>query len=207
VPWSVDTSDAALECKGADSNQGSDESKFIIYVTVIGCNNLKSPLKRVITRPINAMVLIGVGDESHYTDIIQNNSNPRFGPHNSFIFAVPPSSSAEGFVECTVSHKGVFDNEIIGVVRIPFAALSLQRDTSQPSLIRLPLTCRTANVHAIGKGFQLMGLSKQEANVGKEQGASKTDLQDSNGFNFPAEDYPTLDLKILKVNARQFYQS
>lgn len=160
---------ASAEQTTASSSEGhlkniSDDSeeapKLLINIKVVGCRNLKSPLKRVITRPINAVVDVCVGDELRSTEVVNSNPNPMFTEKNSFLFGVPIDGVCEGFVEFTVHHKGLISFDVIGVARIPFAALrtlpvieNMEMRTDQCSHIILPLVFKEANVHAIGKGF------------------------------------------------------
>lgn len=185
------------------SNSGSSP-KFFIALTIIGCNNLKSPLKRVITRPINSSVQVIVGDESQATEIISNNRNPRFRESNTFMFAIQPSNSVEGFIEFVVTHKGIFDFEIIGVVRLPFVGISMQKDCQNPDYILLPLTSRTSNVYTIGKGYHKFSSNELENGI-DQPSLEKVIFHDTSGIDYKGEEVPSLYIRVHKVNIRQLY--
>ena len=185
------------------SSTGSSP-KFFIALTIIGCNNLKSPLKRVITRPINSSVQVIVGDESQATEIVSNNRNPRYREQNTFMFAIQPMNSIEGFIEFIVTHKGIFDFEIIGVVRLPFVGISMQKDCKNPDYILLPLTSRTSNVYTIGKGYYKFSPSEIQNNIDNPS-LEKVVFHDTSGIDYKGEEVPSLFIRVHKVNIRQLY--
>lgn len=180
--------------------------KFFIALTIIGCNNLKSPLKRVITRPINSSVQVVINEEPHAsTDIIFNNRNPRYQDNNTFMFAIQPNCATEGYIEFLVTHKGLIDYEMIGMVRLPFAGISMQKDCQSPDYILLPLTSRTPNIYSIGKGFhsfsnEFIANSSDPCNPSLE-GVVFHDS--SSGLDYNATEVPSLFIRVHKVNIRQ----
>lgn len=185
------------------SSTGSSP-KFFIAITIIGCNHLKSPLKRIVTRPINSSVQVIVGDESQATEIISNNRNPRYRESNTFMFAIQPNNSTEGFIEFVVSHKGIFDFEIIGVVRLPFVGISMQKDCQNPDYILLPLTSRTSNIYTIGKGYHKFTSSELENNI-ENPPLDKVIFHDTSGVDYKGDEVPSLYIRVHKVTIRQLY--
>lgn len=180
--------------------------KFFIALTVLGCNNLKSPLKRVIPRPINSCVQVIVNEEAQATEIVSNNRHPRYQENNTFMFAVQPEAATEGFIEFIVTHKGLIDYEMIGMVRLPFAGISMQRDCQSPDYLLLPLTSRTPNIYSIGKGFHTFNketISKDPSNPSLEGIV----FHDSSGVDYNATEVPSLFVRVFKVNIRQVYTS
>lgn len=180
--------------------------KFFLALTVIGCNNLKSPLKRVITRPINSCVQVIVNEEAQATEIVSNNRNPRYQENNTFMFAVQPQLATEGYIEFIVTHKGLIDYEMIGMVRLPFAGISMQKDCQSPDYLLLPLTSRTPNIYSIGKGFHTFSkdaIAKDSSNPSLEGVV----FHDSSGVDYNATDVPSLFIRVFKVNIRQIYNN
>ncbi len=177
--------------------------KFFIAVTILGCYNLKSPLKRVITRPINSSVQVIVGDETQSTEIVSSNRNPKY-LEGTFMFAIQPENAPEGFIEFIVTHKGLIDYEIIGVVRLPFVAISLSKDCQNPDYILLPLIYREPNSNSIGKGFHTFPKqsTKQQIDNPNLDGII---FHESNGIDYPANEVPSLCVRVYKVNVRQIY--
>ena len=147
-------------CSPVLGREEKEEAQVLLHVKVMGCRNLKSPLKRVVSRPINAVVDVCVRGEIQSTQIVPNSPHPVFADQNTFLFGVPLDAVYEGFVELTVSHKGLVSYDVIGVARIPFAALRtlpgsdrMELRTDQATHVILPLLYKEANVAAIGKGF------------------------------------------------------
>jgi hypothetical protein len=181
--------------------------KFFIALTIIGCNNLKSPLKRVITRPINSSVQVIINEEPHAsTEIISNSRHPRYQENNTFMFAIQPHCATEGYIEFVVTHKGLIDYEMMGMVRLPFAGISMQKDCQSPDYLLLPLTSRTANIYSIGKGFH--SFSKEF--IANSSDPSHPSLEgvvfhDSSGMDYNATEVPSLFIRVHKVNIRQIY--
>jgi hypothetical protein len=181
--------------------------KFFIALTIIGCNHLKSPLKRVITRPINSSVQVIVSNEEPHasTEIIFNQRHPRYQESNTFMFAIQPHCATEGYVEFVVTHKGLIDYEMIGMVRLPFAGISMQKDCQSPDYILLPLTSRTPNIYSIGKGFhtfpkEFIANSSDPSNPSLE---GVTFHDSSSGVDYSATEVPSLFIRVHKVNIRQ----
>jgi hypothetical protein len=181
--------------------------KFFLALTIIGCNNLKSPLKRVIPRPINSSVQVIVNDEAHSTDIISNHRHPRYPEETStFMFAIPPQQATEGYIDFVVTHKGLIDHELIGMVRLPFVGISMQKDCHSPDYLLLPLTARAPNPASIGKGFH--SYSKETLGWGGAANALNPPLEgvvfhDSSGVDYNATEVPSLYLRVYKVNICQ----
>jgi hypothetical protein len=159
----ANTAAAAAAGKGnlkSVSVDSEEAPKLLVNVKVVGCRNLKSPLKRVITRPINAVVDVCVGDELRSTEVVNSTPNPLYTDKNTFLFGVPLDGVCEGFLEFTVQHKGLVSFDVMGVARVPFAALRtlpvnehMELRTDQCTHIILPLVFKEPNVSAIGKGF------------------------------------------------------
>jgi len=111
-----------------------------VVVTVVGCANLKSPLKRIVERDVNAFVSVHLKDKPivQSTPVAQPGSSPVFSRSNKFVFEAP---SVGGTVVFTVyDKKSISDNLVIAEVHVPLASIATTSPSnSSPTVLSLPL--------------------------------------------------------------------
>jgi hypothetical protein len=121
------------------------------------------------------------------------------------MFAIPPHCATEGYIDILVTHKGLIDYELIGMVRLPFVGISMQKDCQSPDYLLLPLTARVPNTGAIGKGFH--SFSKEElatSGVGVlNPSLEGVVFHDTSGVDYKATEVPSVFIRVYKVNIRQ----
>lgn len=227
----VDASDVsgAAFCLGRSLNPPFRTKKHSavpasIAITIIACNNLKSPLKRIITRPINTVVGITVGGETKHTEVIQNSPNPIFDMKCIYTFQIAPDNVVGGFIEFTVLDKGLLDFAPMGLARLPFAALKTKLDNNDPTPIILPLLSTKPNIRSVGKNFysSLPAMAIPSKQLPKKiDSPLSSPSQSTKGQNSPSKsaatsdlspvhrsftsDIPTLSIQVSKIDLLQHW--
>lgn len=120
---------------------GGDITK--LYITVIGCRNLKSPFVRLIPRPVNAFVEVQIGDQKLRTETKQTDLNPLYDSNTTFLFELHDIYMDElrfdnGVIQLKVSDS-CFSVTKIGAAWIPFSSIGFSADSSDPTLLTLPI--------------------------------------------------------------------
>lgn len=126
-----------------------------IHITVVACNNLKSPLKRVIPRPVHAMVEIRIQDEKANTEIQYDSTNPQFDLSSVYEFEINGEDAYDKYIEFKVVDKGKGltqkSSNVIGLARVAICAIRCHINHSNPTSIILPIQHDFSPT--IGKGF------------------------------------------------------
>lgn len=111
-----------------------------VSVVVLGCENLRSRLIRVVPRPMNSKVTVRVGQIAQTTQIVRDTCDPEFSKREDdpFVFQIPEAHLTNGYIEFIIDEVHVNDTPL-AIARIPFAALPLKDDTSLPHDMFVPL--------------------------------------------------------------------
>jgi len=114
-----------------------------LSVTVLSCSNLKSRMKRVITRSVDCYVTVTVDGQERRTEVVTD-ANPWFNVDNSFLFQLPEDFKNSG-PEKAVARFRIMDKVTFGedqelsTAMLPLASLRGQVNNDSPSDITLPL--------------------------------------------------------------------
>lgn len=185
---------------------GTQREKHVltIEVSVIGCNNLRSVLKRLFTRPVDSYVEIKINEQVQYTEIVNNEKNPLYDISSVYSFRVNPSeANLDNFITLTVYDKGLIDSSIIGRAVVSFAALKAQCNGADPTAIILPLVRHKEEMTGIGKGFYnsnnyYLTSSRGSASRGSVSRTSR-DSQSKKPTK-SSRDTPTISLAVSKID-------
>lgn len=183
----------------------AQEHWVTLEVSVIGCNNLKSVLKRLFTRPVDSFVEIKVNSECKFTEVVKDEKNPTYDQSSTYAFRIRPSEAGlDNFVTFTVYDEGLVDNSIIGYARVSFAALKASKDNSDPTAIILPLAKHLEDVTGVGKGFCNSNnyyLTKGcERDYRSSSMTSRDSASSKNKMVKSAKEVPTISVAISKVD-------
>lgn len=174
-----------------------------IDVSVIGCNNLRSVLKRLFTRPVDSFVEIKINDQIQCTEVQKNEKNPLYDLSSTFSFRLKPSQAGlNNFITFTVYDEGLIDNSVIGFARVSFAALKAQKDNSDPTAIILPLARHIEDIDEMGKGFFNSNnyyLSRSSGSRDSRYG-SRDSFSQKNKLIKSAKETPTISIAVSKID-------
>lgn len=145
-----------------------------VVVTVLNCKNLKSRLKRVITRNLNPQVVVEFNGRQQKTVVINNSSSPVFSQggggcdqhHNPFVFEIPetlderdPNSCVKFLVDDIHGFGLIADR--LSAVRIPLAAIRCLASTEPPTKMVIPLEMRRRHFGI----REIVGIKSRDDNV------------------------------------------
>jgi hypothetical protein len=126
-----------------------------VIITVLNCKNLKSRLKRVISRKLNPQVVIEFNGRQQKTPVIKNSSDPVYATgggagdqhQNPFVFEVPetlderdPNACVKFLIEDIHGFGMVTDR--LSAVKVPLAAIKCLASTETPIKMTIPLEIR-----------------------------------------------------------------
>jgi len=154
----------------ASGSSASATIKYIIAVNMLGCCNLRSPLKRIISRNVNAFVKISVGNDKKSTEVSNDNPNPMFNANVTYSFEVLSDQVSGGYIEFSVYSK-CLDCDLIGTSCVPFVALPKRADCKTPTFIGIPIRSKPQREVPVGKGFRSLDSCK---NIGIQDDATNT---------------------------------
>ena len=161
-----------------------------VVVTVIGCMHLKSPLKRVIKRDVDAYVAVQIKDEPviQSTPVANTGPNPMFTVGNKFVFEAP---SFGGHIMFTVYDKrSVGDDLVIAEVHVPLASLpTTSPNNSSPTALSLPL-------QMVEKQVSMFSKQKRRPSVSSGGKSEFTDVDGELG---------TLDVQVSKIDIMKWW--
>lgn len=114
-----------------------------LSVTVLSCSNLKSRMKRVITRSVDCYVTVTVDGQERRTEVVTD-ANPWFNVDNSFLFQLPDefknSGPEQAVARFRIMDKVTFgEDQELSTAALPLASLRGQVNNDSPSDITLPL--------------------------------------------------------------------
>lgn len=112
-----------------------------VVVTVVGCSNLHSPLRRVFERTVNAYVSV----QMKHMPVVQSTPvatspgpDPIFPTANKFVFEAPPYGGAVMF--SVLDKTSVGEDLLIAEVHVPLAAIATTSPShSSATALSLPL--------------------------------------------------------------------
>lgn len=118
-----------------------------VTVTVLSCSNLKSRLRRVIERAVDAYVIVIVNSQERRTEVVTD-TNPWFNASNSFLFELPNAFKNSGpehaVITFRVMDKLTFGDDMeLSTAVLPLASLPPQVNNDTPSDITLPLQLKS----------------------------------------------------------------
>lgn len=174
-----------------------------IEISVIGCNNLKSVLKRLFTRPVDSFVEMRINDQVQVTEIQKNDKNPLYDLSSTYSFRMRSSEARlNNFITFTVLDEGLVDNSILGYAKVSFAALKAQKDNSDPTSIILPLSKHLEDISDIGKGFYNSNnyYLTQNSPVRDSRYSSRDSLSQKNKVVKNAKEVATISVAISKID-------
>ena len=174
-----------------------------LELSVIGCNNLKSVLKRLFTRPVDSFVKIKVDDQEQYTEIQKDDKNPLYDLSSTYTFRLRPEQAGpNNFITFTVLDKGLVDDSVIGHARVSFAALKAQKDNSDPTSIILPLSKNLEDISDFGKGFYNSNnyyLTRSSASRDSRI-SSRDSFAQRNKIVKSTKETPTISIAVSKID-------
>jgi hypothetical protein len=140
-----------------------------LIVVVKSCSNLKSRLIRVIKRPINASVVVKVGNQTRQTDVVSKTSCPVFAAER-FIFEITPETE---FLHFIIKDKHLLDEDTLAEVEVSVASLKCKTSSTEPmQKLTIPLVLREKR---FGKGLKAkIAVMEQDAVMTIE--ASRVDI-------------------------------
>jgi hypothetical protein len=160
-----------------------------VVVTVVGCMHLRSPLKRVIERDVNAYVSVKMKSMPviQSTPPAQSGTNPMFTMSNKFVFEAPSTGGTVVFK--VFDKKSIGDDLLIAEVHVPLASIATTSPSnSTPTALSLPL-----HMHK-----QMSRFTKQKHRP-SISGSSHLDEHDPD--NEPA----VLDVQISKIDIMKWW--
>jgi hypothetical protein len=173
-----------------------------IDVSVIGCNNLKSVLKRLFARPVDSYVQIKINDQVVCTELVKDEKNPNYDLSSTYAFRIRPSDAGlDNFVTLTVLDRGLMDDSVLGYARVSFAALKASSDAASPTAIILPLSRHLQDIAYVGKGFFNSNnyyLARDSRYTSRASRDSTTSQR--NKMVKSAKEMPTISVAISKID-------
>lgn len=126
-----------------------------VVVTVLNCKNLKSRLKRVVPRCVNAQVVVEFNGTQQKTTAVKNSKDPVFAQgggagdqhENPFVFEIPETlderdpNACIKFLVDDVHGFGVVSDRLCAV-KVPLAAIKCVANTNSPIKMNIPLQTR-----------------------------------------------------------------
>jgi hypothetical protein len=166
-----------------------------LYVTVIGCKNLKSPFIRLLPRPVNSFVEMKIGGQKLHTETKHTDLNPLYDCDTTFLFELEGIYQDallfdQGLLQLTV-FDSCFSVSKIGRTWIPLSAIEFSADESSPTLITVPIifgggptylgTCYQTDGQAIAPVASTTAASSERSHNDLLQEHAKAESDGGNG--------------------------
>lgn len=119
----------------------------MLFLSFHSITNLKSPLTRLIERPVNSYITMQV-DPHHIltTPVVKSSCNPLYDPNNVYYLPLHPNYyQLNQSILITIKDKHLLDEDILASCRIPLISLPAEHTNDQFLHLFIPLTTTTNN--------------------------------------------------------------
>lgn len=185
-----------------------------VFITVIGCKNLKSPFVRLLPRPVNSYVEVKIANKSVRTDTKHTDLNPIYDSNTTFLFRMEGAYQEmltydNGVVQLAV-YDSCFSTTKIGTSWISLSSVEFSADEYNPTLLTVPITTGTRETYFSVRQneYGSVSLSPIATTTATDSDRSHNDMliehsrMEDRAGNAPQ---PTVSVLISKVNPVLFW--